>query len=355
MEFKKFLKEKIKELKLISKKEKKLSGFMIGNTSKIEKSKFYFTPIRVTKEMVLSGLIVYSEKYAKIAAKYLDGKVDYVLVDAEKKIPAKKNGNPSNIERRVREIVKKTNMWVYKGNDLTVDAVDILLTNLLKNDLRGVGGKQILVIGAGNIGFKISLLMVERGAKVCLCARNLNKLKIKSKALNYIKPIHTIEKVVPLKLKDSLVNSSDIIIGATNGKPVVSRKMLENSKKNAIFIDLGKGTFYKNAIEHANNHKIKIYRADISAALEGQINKLLMMENIKFNKFERKKLLGETLVSSGLLGNYEEIIIDNTVSPKRILGMSDGKGDFIRQLSKIQKQKLLKIKNFFKQKNENRF
>ena len=114
-------------------------------------------------------------------------------------------------------------------------------------------------------------------------------------------------------------------------------------------------TFYKNAIEHANNHKIKIYRADISAALEGQINKLLMMENIKFNKFERKKLLGETLVSSGLLGNYEEIIIDNTVSPKRILGMSDGKGDFIRQLSKIQKQKLLKIKNFFKQKNENRF
>jgi len=35
--------------------------------------------------------------------------------------------------------------------------------------------------------------------------------------------------------------------------------------------------------------------------------------------------------------------------------MSDGKGDFIRQLSKIQKQKLLKIKNFFKQKNENRF
>jgi hypothetical protein len=79
------------------------------------------------------------------------------------------------------------------------------------------------------------------------------------------------------------------------------------------------------------------------------------MENIKFNKFERKKLLGETLVSSGLLGNYEEIIIDNTVSPKRILGMSDGKGDFIRQLSKIQKQKLLKIKNFFKQKNENRF
>ena len=43
--------------------------------------------------MILAGIIVYSEKYAKTAAKYLDGKVDYVLVDAEKKIPPKKNGD----------------------------------------------------------------------------------------------------------------------------------------------------------------------------------------------------------------------------------------------------------------------
>ena len=39
--------------------------------------------------MILAGTIVYSEKYAKTAAKYLDGKVDYVLVDAEKKIHQK--------------------------------------------------------------------------------------------------------------------------------------------------------------------------------------------------------------------------------------------------------------------------
>ena len=171
---------------------------MIGNTSKSEKNEFYFTPLRDTKSMVVSGIIVYSETYAKKAAKYLDGKVDYILVDAEKKIPPKKNGDPSNIERRVKEVLKKTPMWVYKGNDLTVDAVDIFLTNFLKKNLRGIGGKKILIIGAGNIGFKIALQLVERGAKVYLCARNLKKLKLKVDTLNSIKPIHTFEKQTKL-------------------------------------------------------------------------------------------------------------------------------------------------------------
>ena len=89
MKFEKVLLSRISDLKKIAKKEKKLSEFMIGNTSKSEKNEFYFTPLRDTKSMVVSGIIVYSETYAKKAAKYLDGKVDYILVDAEKKIPPK--------------------------------------------------------------------------------------------------------------------------------------------------------------------------------------------------------------------------------------------------------------------------
>ena len=42
--------------------------------------------------MILSGIITYSESYAKIASKYLDGKVDYVLVDSEKNYLLKKMG-----------------------------------------------------------------------------------------------------------------------------------------------------------------------------------------------------------------------------------------------------------------------
>ena len=69
----------------LSQKKRKFSGFTIGNTSKIDKRNYYFTPVRDTEKIIFSGVVLYSENLAKIVAKYVDGKVDYVLVDAEKK------------------------------------------------------------------------------------------------------------------------------------------------------------------------------------------------------------------------------------------------------------------------------
>lgn len=349
MNFKYFLKKRVKEILEISKKQNKLSGFIIGNTSKKEKEKkFFFTPLRTTDKMVFSGIIVFSEIYAKLAARYLDGKVKYILVDAEKKLPPKKNGKPSNIERRVKEIVKKSKLWFYKGNDLTVDAVDILLTFLMKNDLRGIGGKKIAIIGAGNIGAKISLLMVERGAKVYITRKNYKKLKAVTSALNSIKPIFTKEKIIPVQKNALAMKLADIIIGATNGKPVIDLKMLSQSKKTPIILDVGKGTVFKEALSYAIKKKINIYRVDISAALTGFINKSLMIEKMKMEKLSRRRIADETLVSGGLLGDYEEIIVDNVSKPSLIYGMSNGNGDFIRTLNANQQDRVSKIKNYFK-------
>ena len=93
-------------------------------------------------------------------------------------------------------------------------------------DLRGIGGKKIAVLGAGNIGTKISLLMVERGAKVLLTRKNFKKLFGTVATINSIKPLYTREKVHPVKDNFKAIKSADIIIGATNGKPVINRNML---------------------------------------------------------------------------------------------------------------------------------
>ena len=348
MNFEKELKKRIREIIFLAKKNKKLSGFIIGNTSKSHlKSKFYFTPIRSTEKMILSGIIIYSESYAKVASKYLDGKVDYVLVDSEKKLPPKKNGNPSNIERRVKENLKKTKLWSFKGHDLTVDAVDILLTFLMKKDLRGIGGKSVAIIGAGNIGTKISLLMVERGAKVLLTRNNFYKLKKITETLNSIKPTYTKEKIIAVKKNINAIRTADIIIGATNGQPVISKEMLFKLKKKPIILDVGKGTLFKGALSHAINKEMNVYRIDISAALSGFINKSLMIEKMRPEQLGRRKILGVTIVSGGLLGDYENLIVDNLRKPKFIYGMSDGQGDFIRNQTSKQKKKILKIKKFF--------
>ena len=68
--------------------------------------------------------------------------------------------------------------------------------------------------------------MVERGAKVFLTRKNFKKLNGTVETLNSIKPIYTREKVNPVKDNFKAIRSADIIIGATNGKPVISKRML---------------------------------------------------------------------------------------------------------------------------------
>ena len=50
----------------------------------------------------------------------------------------------------------------------------------------------------------------------------------------------------------------------------------------------------------------------------------------------------------GLLGGYGDIIIDDIKTPKRVLGVSDGKGDFLRKLNFRQQKNVNKIISFLK-------
>ena len=224
------LKKKYFEAKKIAQKKNKKLAFLIGNTIKIDKVNYYFTPPRITEKLVVFGIIVFKESIAIDVCKFLDGKVDIIFADAEKKIFPKKNGSPGNIERRIREEIKISKIFIYKGNDLTVDSVDLIVSQYFNKDLRGVAGKKIGIIGSGNIGSKIALYMTELGAKVYLDRRNKKKLKCIVDAINYLKPTNTMEKAV-IADKISASKNSDVLIGSSDGKPVINSKMVGILKK----------------------------------------------------------------------------------------------------------------------------
>ena len=169
-------------------KSKKVKCFFLGNTAKAEKPSFYVSDVRENSKFIFATAIIFNDKTAKKITRLIDGKVNYILLDTEKKVLSKSTKRVVNIEKTAKKEIKKSEIFTYKGNDLTIDAIDIFLTHLLKENLRGIGGKKVLIIGAGNIGFKIALQMIERGAKVFLCARNFKKLSLKVDALNLIKP-----------------------------------------------------------------------------------------------------------------------------------------------------------------------
>ena len=100
--------------------------------------------------------------------------MDYIFLDAEKKF----HQNFRTMVLRLtlkdleKEMIKKSKILIFKANDLTLDAIDIFLSQITLDDIRGMGNKKITILGAGNLGSKLALRLVERGANVCINRRN---------------------------------------------------------------------------------------------------------------------------------------------------------------------------------------
>jgi glutamyl-tRNA reductase len=216
---------------------------------------------------------------------------------------------------------------------LSVEAVDTLLTELTKKRLTGIGAARITILGAGNLGAKLALKLVERGAKVTITQRKKEKLDTIVEALNYIKPDYTTSYVSGTIDNEAAAKGAEILIGATQGIPVITPEMIGSLADKAIVLDVGKGTLCPEAISLAENKNIDIYRLDITASLEGLISALWATEEIVNTKMGRRMFHNESLVSGGFLGRKNEIVVDNVWSPERIYGIADGKGDFVRNLS----------------------
>ena len=189
----------------------------------------------------------------------------------------------------------------------------------------------------------MALTLVERGAHVFLTRRDKEKLQVIVEAINYIKPVHTIARVTGMTDNEKAAQGADIVIGATDGIPVVTSKIVKNLAPGALVIDAGKGTLYPAAIRTAEKLGITIYRLDVSAAFEGQISKLHTVETIVENRMGRRVLDGVPLVSGGVLGRKGEIVVDNVYDPKIVYGVADGTGDFVRKPVGKHAQNLLKI------------
>ena len=321
------------------------SGFIIGSTRKqVDDDACYITPIRNTGSMIVGGVVVYKEREAMDVATRIDGKVDYVLVDAEKKIPPSKSdyGDVPNIERRVREKIKHSTLWVYKGNDVTVEAVDALLGYLFKDDLRGIGNQKIAILGAGNLGAKLALKLLERGADVTITRRNAEQLEKISEALNLIKSQYTLARVGWTTDNFRAAKNADILIGATNGIPIITEEMIESLPPKGIIVDVGKGTLSLSAIKKAEKSKRSIYRLDVTSALCGLIKTLSMTDEILSKRMGRRKIGDLTIVAGGILAHDGEVVVDSVISPRYVYGIANGRGDFDRTVSRERLEKVLK-------------
>jgi hypothetical protein len=361
------IKQRVREINEIARQKGISTYFSIGSISGVEAHLPYMTPVRLLEDGVLSGVIVFSQTQAIIAADTIKSEVDKVLVDVEKKIgiqlgynddllahfdipvPSHKDRSRTNIEfgnisSAVRTVLASEQIIEYKPNDITVEAVWTFLSLRLQN----LSGRRVGLIGCGNIGFKLALKLVESGVNVALYRRDANKGMFMANAINMIKPSTTIAMATYATTPLQASTFSDVLIGAANtGVTVINWSMIQTMSPNGFVIDLGKGNIEDRAIREALVNNIEIIRGDISAAIYGFISHTRQMLEILKSKVGKLTLeSGVVLVSGGMFGLDGEVVVDDYLEPSMIYGVSDGAGNVKLELTIEDKNAVAAVEHY---------
>ncbi len=323
-------------LKKQSKLKKKKSCFLFGTTKKRINQSYYLTPNRESQKTIYAGAILNGNRIAKKLAKKIDGKVNYIFVDIEKKSTNKKD-ILTNIERVTKGTIKKSIIKNYKPNDITVNSIENFIQDYFRKNLRGVGGKKILILGTGNIGSKVAIRLLESGGNIFLFRRNKKKLKKISEVLNIIKPKHTKSRSNIISSNKLKFEDYDVIIGCSDNE--IKFKKIKNLFKKPLIIDVGKGVFTQQDLNQLNQRNITVFRLDIENSLSSFIDTSVDTENFFKGSFIKRKRKFR-LVKKGILGNYGDVIVDDVMKPKRIIGVCDKNG-LLKNIS-LKDYKLLK-------------
>ena len=303
-----------------AKKSKKKSGFIFVRTTKNRTINFILLPLRRSHNLVCGAVTVYDLQTANKIIKLIDGKVDYILIDSEQKLP-----NQKNFVNNICKTITKSTVLTFKGNDSTADAADALLAYLISP----LEKKKIAVIGVGNIGSKVILKLVERGYNIFIARSKLDNAKKTANAINVIKPKYCLSTAKAKKLSN-IAENMDVLIGFSRGIPIISEKMILQMNKNGLILDGGLGTIKPNLVSMAQEKNIKIIRLDIRAAFAATTELL----------FETKRLVEETMgsinysnvdiIAGGVYGKLGDAVVDSITKPTQFIGFADGMGELIR-------------------------
>lgn len=298
----------------------RISMAIIGSTANQNNPPFVIGPVKASERFVGSMFITRDPQSIRELCRYADGKVDYILVDVEAK-----TSFPEDMLAEVKSCIQESQILTYKGNDITAMACDLLISEHVR-DLRG---KKISIIGAGNIGCKTALKLVERGADVYLTRRDKRGVQL-AEALNIMKTRYALGMVYSEERAEASAKDADVLIGFTQGIPAINREMITSLGQDALVIDGGVGTITEEAIGMAKRKGLSLFRLDIRLAFPFIIDSILSTEHfLKYIAGSRSKD-GVTYVAGGVIGGKGDIVVDCITDPQIVIGVADGKGGILR-------------------------
>ncbi len=309
--------ENIKKVNRILSESEKRQLFCLSTTANQNNPPFYFGPIRETEHTIAGNALFRDLTLLPRVVAHFDGLVETFLIDSENK------GVVDNFAKKAFKLIQKSKVIFYKPNDIAVESLDMFLSVLVP-DLEHI---KIVVVGAGNIGSKISLKLIERGANVILCGRDQAKVNAIVDGLNIIK--RGKGKVIQSDNIPDSCKSANVVLGCTAGVQVINTDTVTSLSNRAIIVDAGNGTITEEALIEARKRDVQLYSLSIQGGYQGFIENWEFTRNHILRLGRKIAGQGVTLVTQGVIGAYGDIIVNDLNKTSRVIGVCNGKGDVL--------------------------
>ncbi len=287
----------------------------------------YLTPIRIIDQYMITGVVAKDSFDAIQLVKECIHNIDHIFVDIEKKIaPRLVNGHIdtgnfySLLMSQFSEVVP---IHPFRPNLLTINAVVEEVTKLLliKKNL------SVGVIGMGNIGTKVSQLLVETGFDVYGLSKRIGSREICiSEAINNTKPKGTISDFKILDSLEKLSLRTDVVILCATEKNIINIENYKLFEKKHLLIDVGKGNINNKVAKESKNIKW----LDIGSELKKYIISNLNQINENNKKKEKIKNNSEKYIYPGEIPKNKEKIYEYTGEYHYPIGEIKNDGNFHR-------------------------
>lgn len=311
------LKKALNEMLSLAEISKKATVFTIGIAPRKRDSENIFFPfVRESSLSVIGNVEVNNIDDVRKVVKIIDGIVDYILIDDEKK-----SKDLININSEIKKIAKESIVLTYKDNDAWVEATDALINLFIGENLE----KNILIFTVNNLSLKLAIKLCERGSNVYLIDEDMSEGPDLIKYLNFIIPEQCPSSIYYFKKipKDVVFK---VLIGFAIDKVVINSKIIEDLSSDTIIIDAGIGSISEKAIEYALENNFTIFRLDMRAGLSGNIINVIETYDLKNNIYGRRKFRDYNIVAGGFYGLLGDVVVDSIKNPARVIGIADGKG-----------------------------
>ncbi len=287
------------------------------------------TAVREFDELEVVSLLTSNECDYNDLVKKISLTSSHLFVDLEKK-------QPLNIENKIDQkgnlynsiytsihnqgLQGKLNLYPIKLNDITVNAT----WRHLANEYNDISGLNFGLIGTGNIGSKLLSILTESGVKVRCFNRDISKAITVVNSVLLTKPEQVIASPdVVRMIEHSIINTSGLIVACSEISEDLADYISLIHGDYKIFL-IGHSILKENSLKKIRNKKIGIQRIDVGKELLSFVIGTLRTSD--YSVYGQNKSQGRSFCSGGYIGEKDEIIVDNFISPKWHYASCDGKG-----------------------------